>query len=130
MILDAHVEQNQINQKSGAANYVTNYDVRIQKFLICELSDILPYAGFYGKEDTVGNEHSVGNGLAYFINPIDGTTNFIFDYHNSCVSVGLGLYDTMIGGWVNNPYTDQMYAAYIIMEQCSMRKGRISGMSA
>ena len=111
MIMSAHLEKNDIHQKAGPANFVTDYDVKIQRFLISELSGILPGAGFYGEEDTEGNESRVADGYTFLIDPIDGTTNFMFDYHNSCVSVGLGLDGAMIAGWVYNPYSDQMWKA-------------------
>lgn len=111
MILEAHVEKDEIHAKKGPANFVTDYDVKIQKFLINELSAILPGAGFYGEEDTEKNQRRVGTGYTFFIDPIDGTTNFMFDYKNSCVSVGLSEPGKMIAGWVYNPYTDQMWTA-------------------
>ncbi len=111
MILDAHLEKQEIHHKQGPANYVTDYDVKIQRFLISGLSKVIPDAGFYGEEDTEGNGHSVGNGYIFFIDPIDGTSNFMFDYHHSCVSVGLSLDGEMIAGWVFNPYMDQLWNA-------------------
>ncbi len=110
MILSAHLEKDAIHQKTGPANFVTDYDVQIQKFLISRLSAIVPGCCFFGEEETEGNKQSV-EGYTFFIDPIDGTTNFMFDYHNSCVSVGLSLDGTMIAGWVYDPYTDQMWTA-------------------
>ena len=110
MILDAHIEKNNIHQKTGPANFVTDYDVKIQRFLIDRLSDLYPDAGYYGEEDTEGNKRSI-EGRVFFIDPIDGTTNFMFDYHNSCVSVGLAEDGVMIAGWVFDPYTDQFWSA-------------------
>jgi len=112
MILSAHLEKEEIHQKTGPANFVTEYDIRIQQFLIDQFSIILPGCGFFGEEETDGNRHEVGEEYVFFIDPIDGTTNFLFDYHNSCVSVGLAESGKMIAGWVYNPYTDQMYAAF------------------
>ena len=111
MILSAHLEKESIHKKAGPANFVTDYDVRIQEFLISRLSAALPGAAFFGEEETEGNRHSVGAGCTFFIDPIDGTTNFMFDYHNSCVSVGLAEGGRMTAGWVYNPYADQMYSA-------------------
>lgn len=111
MILDAHLNKKEIHHKQGISNFVTVYDVKIQRFLISELAKVLPNAGFYGEEDTEENDYSVGDGYTFFIDPIDGTTNFMFDYHNSCVSVGLSLNGEMLAGWVFNPYTDQFWSA-------------------
>ena len=111
MILAAHVEAREIHAKAGPANFVTDYDVRIQQMLIAELSRILPGCSFFGEEETEGNTHQIDTGYTFFIDPIDGTTNFMFDYKNSCVSVGLGRNGSMIAGWVFNPYADQFWSA-------------------
>ena len=110
-LLSAHLETGEVHQKDGPANFVTDYDVKIQARLIRELSRVLPGCSFFGEEDTAGNEHRVGEGYTFFIDPIDGTTNFMFDYKNSCVSVGRSENGSMIAGWVYNPYTGQFWSA-------------------
>ena len=110
MILDAHLEKNNIHQKTSPANFVTDYDVRIQTYLIEKLSGLVPGCGFFGEEETEGNKRTV-EGYTFFIDSIDGTTNFMFDYHNSCVSVGLALDGEMIAGWVFDPYKDCFWSA-------------------
>ena len=110
MILSAHLGEQNIHQKIGPANFVTDYDTQIQRFLIDRLSAILPGCSLFGEEDTEGNKRSI-EGQVFFIDPIDGTTNFMFDYKNSCVSVGLAEDGVMIAGWVFDPYTDQMWSA-------------------
>ena len=111
ILLSAHVEKKDVHMKAGPANFVTDYDVRIQRFLIEKLNGVFPGCGFFGEEDTEGNEHRVDAGYTFFIDPIDGTTNFMFDYRNSCVSVGLAEDGKMIAGWVYNPYTEQFWSA-------------------
>ncbi len=111
ILLSAHAEKDEIHAKSGPANFVTDYDVRIQQFLINRLSSIIPDCAFFGEEDTAENTRSVGNGYTFFIDPIDGTTNFMFDYRNSCVSVGLALDGELVAGWVYNPCTEQFWTA-------------------
>lgn len=110
MILSARIKDGDIHQKIGPANFVTDYDTQIQSFLISRLSPLYPDAGYYGEEDTEGNKRST-EGKVFFIDPIDGTTNFMFDYHNSCVSVGLAEDGTVIAGWVFDPYIDCMWKA-------------------
>ena len=111
IIRSAQLEQSDIHEKDGPANFVTDYDVQVQAFLIEKLSAVVPDASFYGEEETEGNKHSVGSGYTFFIDPIDGTTNFMFDYQFSCVSVGLAENGFLIAGWVYNPYADRLYHA-------------------
>lgn len=110
MILQAQLTTDAVHEKEGPANYCTDYDVAIQRFLISGLKKIIPQAGFFGEEDTDGNE-ALDSEFVFYIDPIDGTTNFMFGYHHSCVSVGLSRKGTMIAGYVYNPYVDEMYTA-------------------
>ncbi|MCR5106872.1 MAG: inositol monophosphatase [Lachnospiraceae bacterium] len=112
ILANARIEAENIHEKKGPANFVTDYDVKIQRYLMEKFSDIIPSAAYFGEEDTEGNGRTFGKGYTFFIDPIDGTTNFMFDYHNSCISVGLGLGGSMIAGWVFDPYKDQFYKAF------------------
>lgn len=100
-----------VHNKEGFANFVTDDDVRIQKELIDGLSGLFPGCGFYGEEDTEGNNRMVETGLSFYIDPIDGTTNYVFGYHHSCIYVGVSWEGKMIAGFVYNPYTDDLYSA-------------------
>ncbi len=108
MILDGKAA---VHDKEGMANFVTDRDVEIQKFLISELSSRFPGCTFFGEEDTEGNQHNT-SGHCFFIDPIDGTTNYIFGYNHSCVSVGESLDGIMVTGYVYNPFTDDFYYAH------------------
>lgn len=99
-----------VRDKAGMANFVTDNDVRIQKYLIRELEKLYPDYGFFGEEETERNDHRT-TGLCFYIDPIDGTTNYIFGYNHSCVSVGVMDSGEMIAGYVYNPFTDEMYEA-------------------
>lgn len=109
IILFADGAERNVSSKEGRANFVTKYDVAVQAYLEEELLKILPEAVFIGEE----GEHSkaIGEGYAFIVDPIDGTTNFIKNYHRSCVSVGLALHGTMEIGVVYNPYSSEMFYA-------------------
>ena len=69
----------------------------------------MPDAHFIGEEGSSQMFSPVG---AFFIvDPIDGTTNFIRDYHVSCISVGLVVDGAAELGVVYNPYLDEMFTA-------------------
>ena len=111
-IRNAHLNEEEIHKKEGLQNFCTDYDVAIQKMLIKGLQELLPQAAFYGEEDTgeiwaegINADHT------FYIDPIDGTTNFMFGYNHSCVSVGLGYKGQMIAGFIYNPYVDEMFTA-------------------
>lgn len=75
IILFADGAERNVSSKEGRANFVTKYDVAVQAYLEEELLKILPEAVFIGEE----GEHSkaIGEGYAFIVDPIDGTTNFI-----------------------------------------------------
>lgn len=111
MISEARLTAENVHQKEGIANFVTHFDIEVQSFLIGKLKELLPEAAFFGEEDTEGNTKCSTEGYCFYIDPIDGTTNFIFGYQHSCVSVGLAYHGKMTAGLVYNPYTDSMYKA-------------------
>ena len=112
LLLRADATIAEIYKKEGPANFATAYDLKIQDFLIGRFKEILPSATYYGEEDTSGNAGTMAEkGYTFIIDPIDGTTNFMFGYNHSCVSVGLSLDGIIIAGFVYNPYTNELYKA-------------------
>lgn len=109
IIVNAKREDSIIDEKAGHANFVTTYDKRVQEELRKKLMKILPEAAFVGEEE---DEHmSIGQGYAFIVDPIDGTTNFIKDYHTSAISVGVTKNGEPYIGVVYNPYLDEVYTA-------------------
>lgn len=109
VILNADGEKMAINMKSGIADLVTEYDTKIQEQLFKGLKKILPEAELIGEEgssDTLSSE-----GYAFVVDPIDGTTNFIKDYHYSAISVALLKDGEPEAGVVYNPYLDEVFYA-------------------
>lgn len=98
-----------IDAKEGQANFVTEYDSKVQEILRKELLKINPEATFIGEEGEQ-NEFSE-NGKFFIVDPIDGTTNFIKDYHMSCISVALIVDGDAEIGVVYNPYSDELFWA-------------------
>ena len=109
IMLDSHLTEGQIEEKEGHANFVTAYDVAVQKFLAGRLPEILPEAGFLGEEGD--GSQKVGEGYTFIVDPIDGTTNFIVGYQMSAVSIGLAKDGEAVLGVVYNPFREEMYWA-------------------
>ena len=109
IMLDAVRTADMVETKEGHANFVTVYDKKVQETLRKKLLEILPEAVFVGEEDDV--HVSIKKGFAFIVDPIDGTTNFIKDYHVSAISVGLAKDGEKYIGVVYNPYLDEMFTA-------------------
>lgn len=109
IVLKARHIENGIESKQGSANFVTKYDVEVQSFLYDRLSKLLPKADFIGEEDL--KREALTGEYCFIIDPIDGTTNFIFDYKHSSISVGLMQQGKIAAGVVYNPYLNELFSA-------------------
>ena len=101
-----------ITEKYGHKNFVTETDEKIQAFLIGKLQELMPEAEFLGEED--GQDvfsAKMSNGFCFVIDPIDGTSNFIYEYRPSVISVGLLKDGKPHMAVVYNPYDDMMFTA-------------------
>ena len=98
-----------IDSKEGRANFVTEYDKQVQERLRTGLLEIMPDAHFVGEEGSTQKFSPVGK--FFIVDPIDGTTNFIKDFHISSISVALVVDGEAELGVIYNPYTDEMFTA-------------------
>ena len=101
-----------ISEKSGHANFCTETDEKIQAFLIGKLKEVIPDASFLGEEDGQDVfDEKMKSGFCFVIDPIDGTSNFIYEYRPSVVSVGLLKDGIPYMGVIYNPYDDMVFFA-------------------
>ncbi len=101
-----------VMQKEGHANFCTEMDEKIQAFLIDRLSKVIPDASFLGEED--GQDvftSKMESGFCFVIDPIDGTSNFIYEYRPSVVSIALLKDGAPFMAVVYNPYDDMVFSA-------------------
>lgn len=94
--------------KSSLTDVVTRHDRAAEVLIVDELRRLRPDDAIVGEE---GADHAGTSGIAWFIDPIDGTTNFLY---------GLPLWSTSIGvtdggeatvGAVYVPATNDLFAA-------------------
>jgi len=97
----------QIEQKSHG-NFVTSVDKAIEMELKRQLSSLISEAGFIAEES--GDDSK--NGLNWVIDPIDGTTNFIYGFQYA-ISVALTSQESGCGiiGVVYCPTSETLYYA-------------------
>lgn len=126
IMLSADSKRLGVKQKSGTANFVTEYDVRVQKYLQGELPKLLPGCTFLAEEDGESS-NPLSEGYTFIIDPIDGTTNFMLGRRESCISVGLVKGGKPLYGAVYDPYEDRFYSAYSGMgAYCNGRRVYVS----
>lgn len=109
IIKNAPREKMKIESKEGPNNFVTEYDKMIQDILEDKLLKIVPDALFIGEEGHTDKFSEKGR--FFIVDPIDGTTNFIKDFHRSCVSIALIEDNRAVLGVIYNPYSDEMFTA-------------------
>lgn len=111
IMLSVHDIDAAIKVKPGDANFVTAYDIAVQRFLTEKLIEKVPNAIIIGEESGENHTELLKNTVAFIIDPIDGTTNFIHHYRCSAISVGVCDHGTITYGAIYDPYQDRMMTA-------------------
>ena len=97
-----------VEEKEGHANFVTTIDQAVQSYLAQALTQLRPDAAMIGEEKI--NEE-LDDGFTWVVDPVDGTTNLIHDFHFSAVSIALMKDRRPVAGAVYQPDTDDFYYA-------------------
>ena len=111
LMLSARDVDAAVSVKPGDANFVTAYDLAVEEFLYRELGKRFPEAVFIGEEAAENHTELLASSLAFIIDPIDGTTNFIHNHRYSAISVGVCDHGRMVFGAVCNPYDRRLFHA-------------------
>lgn len=90
----------------GEADFVTSVDYEISKMLGEKLAAITPGIGFMSEE-----EAAVPKGTRWILDPIDGTTNLIYNYNMCSVSLALCVDEAIKFGVVFNPFNGDLFIA-------------------
>ena len=88
------------------SDFVTAVDLNISEFLKKKLAAFTPDIGFMSEEEEAKIEP-----VRWILDPIDGTTNLLYDYHMSSISLGLCDHEKIVFGVVYNPFTDELFYA-------------------
>lgn len=93
----------------GVADYVTEVDFEVQKFIRENLAKLYPGIQFLGEEKDNGEIDM--DGTVWVLDPVDGTTNLIHDYRASAISLALLEHREPVLGIVYQPYLKEMFVA-------------------
>lgn len=103
----AKVSAADIDEKS--LNQLVSYvDVESEKILIAGLSSITPTAGFLGEEETNNKKNE---NLYWIIDPVDGTTNYLFGHSKYAISIALYAEGKPVYGCVYVPAENENFVA-------------------
>lgn len=95
-------------QYKGTVDLVTEYDVAIEKQLTASLQKAFPNFTIVGEESTKEITYPTN---AIYIDPIDGTTNFIHGLPFCAISVGIWKDGKPLAGVVYNPLLEECFSA-------------------
>lgn len=101
----------------GDVDLVTVADRTVEKLIRTRLGEVFPDHGIYGEE---GTRERLDQQLRWYVDPLDGTTNFAHGLPHFCVSMGLerrspdlpeGRDGEMIAGVIYDPMRDELFSA-------------------
>lgn len=92
----------------GTVDVVTDADRASEKLIVESLRQTFPDHGIVGEEGA--RSQSAGD-LLWYVDPLDGTTNFAHGFPVFCVSMGLARGDEVIAGVVFDPTRNELFAA-------------------
>lgn len=97
--------RDEVNLK-GESDFVTAVDLKISGFLKEKLAELTPEIGFMSEEE----EGEIAP-RRWILDPIDGTTNLVYDYNMSSVSLAYFDGECVQFGVIYNPYNKDLFVA-------------------
>lgn len=100
-------------RKKGQHDLVTEYDRASEQLLVQRLGELTPGVPVVGEEQTSARAAPGRGGLVWYVDPIDGTTNFVHGHPFWCVAVGLMENDRPIAGAVVAPMIGVRWTGWV-----------------
>ena len=101
----------------GDVDIVTAADRAAERLIRTRLGEAFPEHGIYGEE---GTRERMDGEFRWYVDPLDGTTNFAHGFPQFCVSLGLeqraagmkaGEDGTLVAGVIYDPLRDELFTA-------------------
>ncbi|MGA1716447.1 MAG: inositol monophosphatase family protein [Ilumatobacteraceae bacterium] len=97
-----------VETKSTPTDMVTLWDGRSESLIVRELSERRPHDGVLAEE---GSTRDSDSGIVWVVDPIDGTTNFLYNLAGFAVSIAATVDGRSIAGAVYLPATRELFVA-------------------
>ena len=97
----------QFIQEKGISNYVTDLDMTVEKYIMQNLRNLYPHIPFLSEESV----SEINSDVFWVLDPIDGTTNLIHDFRNSCISLALVEKEDVCFSVVYSIFSKEIYYA-------------------
>jgi myo-inositol-1(or 4)-monophosphatase len=116
-LLSSYYHKGVVTEYKGDVDLVTEADRASEKLIVERLHEVFPDHGIYGEE---GTRSQLESEYRWYIDPLDGTTNFAHGFPAFCVSMGLERRGPslrsdedgeIVAGIVYDPLRDELFTA-------------------
>lgn len=109
LLLDrVHHTRELVGTKTTATDMVTEMDHAAEELIVRTLREARPDDAIVGEEGTAEGGTS---GVEWIVDPIDGTTNYLYGYPGFAVSLAAAVDGEVVAGVVADPMHDNLFAA-------------------
>lgn len=109
-ILLSHFNKPLQSRQKSRYNLVSDADLESEQFLKEQLAIVEPRASFFAEESGKDGDADT-NDYCWVIDPLDGTTNFVFGVPYFCISVALTYKQVPLAGFIYNPLGGDFFYA-------------------
>ncbi|MCB8922514.1 MAG: inositol monophosphatase [Ardenticatenaceae bacterium] len=106
LLRQGYGQRKEITRKSTAVDWVTQYDTAAEKIILQRLETAFPGDRIIAEES--GQNHHNGE-YVWYIDPLDGTTNFAHSFPVFCVSIARYKGDEPVLGVIYDPLRDECF---------------------
>jgi myo-inositol-1(or 4)-monophosphatase len=116
-LLRSYYRRGVATEYKGDVDLVTEADRASEKLIVDRLNKLFPEHGVYGEE---GTRSQIESEYRWYIDPLDGTTNFAHGFPAFCVSMGLERRPPslapdedgeLVAGIIYDPLRDELFSA-------------------
>lgn len=107
LLTDAFYSGVSATEKAGFYDLVTEFDRRSEQIITDTILRLHPDSAIVGEESGASGSGAV----RWYVDPIDGTTNFATGFPFFCVSIGAEMAGQMVAGVVFDPLRGEMFSA-------------------
>ncbi len=104
----AKIDRHGVSTKSTGTDMVTATDKASEALIVTRIAAARPHDAILGEEgtDTVGT-----SGVRWIIDPLDGTTNFLYGYPGYNVSIAIAVEGVVVAGAVCDVHHNELFSA-------------------
>lgn len=96
--------------KSCPSDLVTEVDRKAEELITAGLREAFPDHAIIG-EESAGLSQDCPDRFTWYVDPLDGTTNFVYGIPFCCVSIGLAYSGKVVAGVVYDPFRRECFTA-------------------